>query len=72
MYCLPSHLPMFGLFSWGADYVQIHIRVPLASDAAKLVGWRPTARLIVTSVSQRFRRLSTRIAEPFRRQRRSK
>jgi hypothetical protein len=58
----------FGLFSWRADDGQIQIRMPLASDMAKLVGWRPRMRLIATSISGGIRRLFARLAKPFRHQ----
>jgi hypothetical protein len=62
----------FGLFSWRADDGQIQIRVPLAPDMAKLVGWRPRMRLFATSTWGSIRHLLARIAKPFRHQMQSR
>jgi hypothetical protein len=61
---------LFGLFSWRADDGQIQIRIPLATDANKLLGFRPRLRLISARISGRMERFSV-AANLFRRLRRS-
>jgi hypothetical protein len=47
----------YGMFPWMTEAGRVHINIPLASDASKLVGLRPVLRKFGVALVQWFRRL---------------